>query len=136
MAEGIMKKMIKNNNINAEVYSCGVYAETGEYATYNAVETVKEYNVDISHHRATNIRESNIEKMDLILCATQSHKQSVLYLNPSLKGKVYTMKEYAKLDKEGQELDIKDPWGYNENVYKNCAIEIKQCLEKIVERLK
>lgn len=128
--------MIKNNNINAEVYSCGVYAETGEYATYNAVETVKEYNVDISHHRATNIRESNIEKMDLILCATQSHKQSVLYLNPSLKGKVYTMKEYAKLDKEGQELDIKDPWGYNENVYKNCAIEIKQCLEKIVERLK
>lgn len=131
-----MKKMIKNNNINAEVYSCGVYAETGEYATYNAVETVKEYNVDISHHRATNIRESNIEKMDLILCATQSHKQSVLYLNPSLKGKVYTMKEYAKLDKEGQELDIKDPWGYNENVYKNCAIEIKQCLEKIVERLK
>lgn len=128
--------MIKNNNINAEVYSCGVYAETGEYATYNAVETVKEYNVDISHHRATNIRESNIEKMDLILCATQSHKQSVLYLNPSLKGKVYTMKEYAKLDKEGQDLDIKDPWGYNENVYKNCAIEIKQCLEKIVERLK
>ena len=136
MAEGIMKKMIKNNNINAEVYSCGVYAETGEYATYNAVETVKEYNVDISHHSATNIRESNIEKMDLILCATQSHKQSVLYLNPSLKGQVYTMKEYAKLDKEGQDLDIKDPWGYNENVYKNCAIEIKQCLEKVVERLK
>ena len=136
MAHGMMEKLIKENNIDGQVFSCGVYAETGDYATYNAVEAAKEYGADISSHRATNIRESKIEKMDLILCATISHKQSVIYLYPSLKGKVFTMKEYAKLDKEGQNMDIKDPWGYDEFVYRKCASEIEECLEKTIEILK
>ena len=80
MADGMMKKLVEENNIDAQVYSCGVYAETGDYATYNAVEAAKEYGADISSHRATNIRDSKIKEMDLILCATVSHKQSVLYL--------------------------------------------------------
>lgn len=133
MAEGMMKKLIKENNIDAEIYSCGIYAETGDYATYNAVEAAKEYGADISNHRATNIRDSKIEEMDIILCATISHKQSVLYLHPELEGKVFTIKEYAKLDKNGQDMDIKDPWGYDEFVYRKCASEIEECLEKIVE---
>lgn len=132
MAHGIMEKLIKENNIDAKVYSCGVYAEDGDYATYNAVEAASEYGADISNHRATNIRESKIEEMDLILCATTSHKQSVIYLYPSLKSKVFTIKEYAKLDKDGQDMDIKDPWGYDEFVYRKCAQEINECLEKII----
>lgn len=136
MAEGIMKKMVEDEKLDIEVYSCGIYAETGDYATYNAIEAVKQYDVNIENHRATNIRESQIEKMDLILCATQSHKQSVLYLYPELKKKVFTMKEYVKLDKNAQDMDIKDPWGYDINVYYNCASEIKGCLEKTIEKLK
>ena len=118
MAHGMMEKLIKENNIDGQFFSCGVYAETGDYATYNAVEAASEYGADISNHRATNIRESKIKEMDLILCATMQHKQSVLYLYPELKGKIYTMKEYAKLDKDGQDMDIKDPWGYDEFVYR------------------
>lgn len=135
MAEGMMKKLIKENNIDAEVYSCGIYAETGNGPTYNAQEAASEYGADISNHRATNIRDSKIEEMDIILCATISHKQSVLYLHPELEGKVFTMKEYAKLDKNGQDMDIKDPWGYDEFVYRKCASEIEECLEKIVETI-
>ena len=136
MADGMMKKLIKENNIDAEICSCGVYAETGNGATYNAVEAASEYGADISSHRATNIRESRITEMDLILCATMSHKQSVLYLYPELQGKVFTMKEYAKIDKDGQDMDIKDPWGYDEFVYRKCASEIEDCLEKTIEILK
>lgn len=135
MAEGMMKKKIEDRKIEVDVYSCGIYAETGDYATYNAIEAVKEYGVDISSHRATNIRESRIEEMDLILCATVSHRQSVLYLYPGLEGKVYTMKEYAGIDENGKDLDIRDPWGYDENVYCRCALEIEDCLEKIVDKL-
>ena len=133
MAEGMMRKLIKEKNIDAEVYSCGIYAETGNDPTYNAQEAASEYGADISNHRATNIRDSKIEEMDIILCATISHKQSVLYLHPEVEGKVFTMKEYAKLDKNGQDMDIKDPWGYDEFVYRKCASEIEECLKKIVE---
>lgn len=136
MAEGMMKKLVADKKIDADTYSCGVYAETGDYATYHAVESVKEYGVDISGHRATNIRESKIEEMDCVLCATVSHKQSVLFLYPELKGKVYTMKEYAGMDENGENLDIKDPWGYDENVYYRCAGEIEVCLERIVDKFR
>lgn len=136
MAEGMMKKLVKENNIDAEVYSCGTYAETGDYATYNAIDAMKQYDVNIEEHRATNIRESKIEEMDLILCATQRHKQMVSYLYPKLKEKIYTMKEYAEIDNNKQEVDINDPWGYDLNVYYNCAIEIVKCLEKIIEKIK
>jgi len=107
----------------------------GDYATYNAIEASKQYLVDIRSHRATNIRNSKIQDMDLILCATDSHKQEVIYLYPNLKEKVYTMKEYAVLDNNGQDLNIKDPWGYDLNVYYNCAEEINKCLEKIINRI-
>ena len=137
MAEGIMKKLVQNNKLNnIEIYSCGIYAETGDYSTYNAIEATKVYGADISNHKATNIRDSKIEEMDVILCATTSHKQNVLFLYPSLKGKVFTMKEYAGLDDNDKSLNINDPWGYDLNVYYNCAQEIEECLENIIEKLK
>ena len=137
MAEGIMKKLVKDNNMqNIEVCSCGIYAENGDLSTYNAVEAAKEYGADISNHKATYIRNSKIEEMDLILCATNSHKQMVISMYPSLIDKVFTMKEFAKLDNNGQNLDIKDPWGYDLNVYYNCVFEINECLEKTIEILK
>lgn len=107
MAEGILKKVAKDKNLNIEVYSCGIYAEDGNYATYNAVEASKYYDVDISKHRATNIRNSKIQEMDVILCATESHKQIVLHVYPNLMGKVYTMKEYAKIDKNRTRYEYK-----------------------------
>ena len=137
MAEGMLKQKLKQNNIkNIEVYSCGIYAETGDYATYNSIEVAKDYGADIKNHKATNIRDSRINEMDIILCATNSHKQNILYMYPNLKDKVYTMKEYAKIDQNGQDLNIKDPWGYDINIYYNCAKEINDCLEKIIERIK
>ena len=45
------------------------------------------------------------------------------------------MKEYAKLDKNGQDMDIKDPWGYDMDVYENCAKEIKECLDIIINKI-
>lgn len=136
MAEGIMKKLVKDKKIDAQIYSCGIYAESGDYATYNAIEAAKYYDVDISNHRATNIKNSQIEEMDIILCATNSHKDVVISMYPNLINKVYNMKEYAKLDEDGKDMDIKDPWGYDMEIYRRCIEEISICLEKIIGKLK
>ena len=99
MAEGLLKKKLEEKQIkNIKVYSCGVFAETGDYASYEAIEALKRYQIDISRHRATNIKDAFIEEMDLILCATSSHKQAVLQMYPSLKGKVYTIEELSDYD--------------------------------------
>ena len=58
-------------------------AYNGEKSTWEAIYIMeKYYNVDLKNHRATNIKNSNIENMDLILCATKYHKEDVLELYP------------------------------------------------------
>lgn len=136
MAEAMLKKMLQENKKeNIEVYSCGLSADEGDIPTQNAIETMKDYGIDLKNHRATNIKYSNIEKMDLILCATLSHKIFVKNLYPELENKIFTMKEYIGIKDEIYGIDIKDPWGYNLETYKQCAKEIEMCLEKLLEKI-
>jgi protein-tyrosine-phosphatase len=136
MAEAMMKKMLEEKKKeNIEVYSCGTDAENGDRSTYNAIYVMKRYDIDLTKHMATNILNSDIKNMDLILCATMSHKRTVLNYYPELEGKVYTMKEYAELDNHGKDMDISDPWGYDENIYERCAVEIENCLENIINKI-
>ena len=109
MAHVMLEKRAKEENKNIEVYSCGVFAENGDVSTEEAIETMKEYAIDLKKHRATNIRNSNIENMDTILCATTAHKNNVIAMYPNLKEKVFTMKEYARISK--QRFRYKRPLG-------------------------
>lgn len=133
MADVLMKKLVKDNNKEIEVYSCGIFAEDGEMPTFNAIEAIKEYDVDLKSHKATNIRNSNINDMDIILCATVSHKNSVINMYPNLKDKIFTIKEYADYDKN--DLDIPDPWGYDIETYRFCASTINKCLDIIINKI-
>ncbi len=133
MAHGLMDKFVKEKNKDIGVYSCGIFAEDGDAPTYNAIEAIKEYGVDLRKHKATNIRNSRIKEMDIILCATTSHKNNVINMYPDLKEKIFTIKEYADFDKN--DLDIPDPWGYDIETYRFCASTINKCLERIVNKI-
>ena len=137
MAHVMLEEKIKGKNIkNVEVYSSGIYSENGDRSTYNAIEVMKEYGINLKEHRATNIRNSNIEEMDLILCATSSHKIAVLDIYPKLVDKVYTIKEYVNYNKKYHDnINIKDPWGYDIETYRYCALEIDECLEMLLKKL-
>lgn len=135
MAHWLLKKKTEDlGREDIEVYSCGVHAQNGDIPTYEAKKVMKdEYDVDMQEHKATNIRDSKIKEMDLILCATVSHKVAVLDMYPELKGKVFTMKEYVKYHREyHDDMNIKDPWGYDIETYRFCASEIDECVNKIL----
>ena len=57
MAHWLLKKKLEEKNVkNVEVYSSGIYAVQGDTSTYEAIEVMEEYGVDLKKHRATNIR--------------------------------------------------------------------------------
>ncbi len=119
-----------------EIFSCGTDADTGWKCPENTIEAMEEYDIDMRKHRATNIMESNIKSMDLILCATINHKRRVISIFPELSDKTYTMKEYARLDNNGKDMNIDDPWGYDLFTYRKCATEIDKVTNKIIERIR
>lgn len=135
MAHVMLEKRAKEENKNIQVYSCGVFADNGDRPTEEAISVLATiYDVDLSKHRATNIANSPIEEMDVILCATTSHKNNVLNRYPELKEKVFTMKEYVGYPEN--DLDINDPWGCSYETYRKCAREIADVIEKIVFNIK
>lgn len=134
MAHALLEKRAKEENKHIVVSSCGVYAEDGDVSPYNAIRIMDYYyDTDLTNHKATYIRNSNIKEMDIILCATISHRNQVISMYPELSDKVFTMKEYANTGKNERDLDIKDPWGYDLEVYRNCAEEISEVVEKIIK---
>ena len=136
MAEAMLKKMLQENKKeNIEVYSSGLSADNGDIPTQNAIDVMKEYGIDLKNHRAVNINYSNIKEMDLILCATLSHKLFVIRLYPELKDKIFTLKEYVEQKDDIYGIDIKDPWGYNIETYRECAKEIEIALKKLIEKI-
>ncbi len=126
----IVQKLGKQNDYL--ISSCGIYANDGEASTNNAKEAMLEYGVNMSNHRATNIANTNILDYDLIICMTVNHKLAILSMYPKLQGKVFTLKEYV--DKDLKELDIYDPWGYDIEVYRNCAKEITQYVDRLLQK--
>lgn len=135
MAHGYMQEKVnraydKNNYL---ISSCGIYAVTGEKSTNNAVLAMKDYNVNLENHRATNINDIDIENYDIILCMTMQHKRNVLELFPKLIGKVFTLKEYVNSNEVYKDID--DPWGLNLQVYKDCAKVIVENVDKLILKL-
>lgn len=137
MAHWLLKKKLTDlNRSDIQVYSCGIYAQDGDIPTYEAREAINEYGVNLSNHFAINIKNSNIKDMDLILCATKSHKIAVIDIYPELEEKVFTMKEYVNYDREHHDnIDIKDPWGYDLETYRSCLAEIDECLELLLKKI-
>lgn len=138
MAEWLLKKKVKDlGRKDIEVYSCGIYAQDDDIPTWEAKSVMKdEYGINMDKHRATNIRNSKITEMDLILCATVSHKIAVLDMYPQLEGKVFTIKEYVSYKREyHDEMNIKDPWGYDMETYRSCVSEIEECIDLLINKI-
>ena len=138
MADWMLKDKIQKNNLkNIEVFSSGIYASEGDKPTYEAVEVMREIGIDLKKHHATNTRNSNITNMELILGMRNSHKEELIYLYPQLREKIFTLKEYVGYNREGHNnINIKDPWGYDIETYRACSAEIEECLDLLIKKLK
>ena len=134
MAEHYMQQQV--NNLNKEndylIDSCGIYASTGETATNNAITAIKDYGVNMSNHRAKSIYDINLSEYDLIITLTEKHKDILLRLFPNERNKIYTLKEYVEPNIKYKDID--DPWGYGLSVYKSCAKEIVEYVDKLLEK--
>ena len=126
MAEAIFKKM----HDDIEVCSSGVIAETGKKSSQKTVDVCKTHGIDLSKHRATYFKDSNIGDMDLVLTFEQYQTSKIQIYYPDLK--ICTIREFI-----GEyPPDINDPVGGNYKVYDACFCEICRVLKKVSDKIK
>ena len=123
MAEYIFKSMIHEE---IDICSAGIMAPDGKSPSQNTIEVCRNHGLDVSKHKATNVKRSNIEEMDLVLTLETSHRNTLRKRYPELE--IYTIKEFNDVD---YVYDIDDPYMYDVEVYEATFNEIKSSLEKI-----
>jgi protein-tyrosine phosphatase len=106
------------------VLSAGLAAMMGGGAAEEAVETARELGADLTAHQSRPLTPELANQADCILAMTRSHLFSLVNYFPEVADRC------RLLSAEG--LDIADPIGCDREVYRQCAAEINQHLEKLV----
>ena len=127
MAAAMLNDIAVKNDLDVLIDSAGVFAVIGAKATDEAVKAMAARGIDLSSHRTKPLTDELISAADIILVMTGAHKQLIASMAP---GKVYTLKEYA-----GDEGDISDPFGGDDEEYEQTAGEIYDALVDIAEKL-
>lgn len=127
MAAAMMADIAEKNDLNVLIDSAGIFASIGDGAADNAKTVMKKRGIDLSLHRAKPLTEELIDMADVILVMTYAHK---MLIENMARDKVFTLLEYA-----GDEGDIADPYGGDEEEYEEVADEICDALVDIAEKL-
>ena len=128
LAEGIMLKLIKENNLNMRVDSAGTSDNhIDEAPDKRTIENAAKHNIDLKPLRARQFKESDFEKFDKIYVMDKSNLANVLALakNEIQKSKVDL---FLNASHPNQDLEVPDPYFGGEQgfedvfnmVYKAC----------------
>lgn len=132
MAEALLTDMLDKSEIrNVIVSSAGIFVLGGERASTEAIEVLSKERIDLSGHRARQVNENILLSSDLILTMTKNHKEMLLSYFPDLKGKIYTLNEYAY----GVEDDIIDPFGRGLPAYEEALKDIKSAIIEVIRNI-
>ncbi len=122
MAQGIFNKIAKEKGLPFFATSCGCATYGGDKASANSVKVCKEIEVDLNAHISRGLTVEAVENAYKIYPLSDSH--------------FHVLKQYFK-NKNGIEnsLDIFDPFGGDEDVYKKCREEIEEKIDEIFNEL-
>jgi protein-tyrosine-phosphatase len=128
MAEGLMKHLL-GPECGWEISSAGVCAANGWPPSPNAVEAMREKQIDISAHRSRHLSPELIEQADVLVMMTRGHLDAVLAIAPETQDKVFLLNSFGVAQSAA---DIYDPVGESLEVYRRVRDEIDAALPDLI----
>ncbi len=144
MAEGMFKKILEERTKDYSkfnIISAGISALPGISPTFEAISVMFEQGIDISQHYAQELQEELIKKADLILVMTNEHKEYIHKEFPFAQNKTFLLKKFTLNNKSEnnqnnkRNYEIIDPIGRKIEFYRIVARELKNNLEKILDKI-
>ena len=141
MAEALLDDAIDRSSVLADkvqVESAGTFACEGTEATANAVEVMERMGLDVEKHKARQIDAELAEWADLILVMEAAQFEQVEAMFPQVEPKLHTLMGYARgeMGFPGEEgYNIEDPYGDDLEEYTSCALQLKELVDLLVQRL-
>lgn len=116
-----------------KVVSAGVSAMEGDTVSANSVAALKKVGLNISGHRSQPLTPELVERADVILVMTESHRAMIDLMFEPAPENVYLLREFMP---EGAPREIVDPYGSALPAYEACRDEIVEAIPSVIAFLK
>lgn len=131
MAEAYFKHLCEKNELDIKISSAGTFAGLNEPAAANSVQTMAEYNIDLTNFKSTPLTLELVNSADMIICMTSSHRFQVGAMSAKALKKTFLLGDFAD---DGH--DISDPYGGPLPTYRGCFEGMKPQLEKLLDKVR
>lgn len=128
MAQALLQRMLDEAGVAAEVRSAGTSAVDGAPAHPHAREVAAERGLDLSRHASRLLTEDLMRWADTVLCMTRAHARYARGLDSAADVRVV-----SELGGPGGGEGVRDPIGYDRDVYEDVFEEIRAHFEPFVE---
>lgn len=115
-----------------DVCSAGLAAGFGIPASREAVDVMREKEIDLSAHSSRPLSAELVSAAALIVVMTQDHMRLMESLYPDAMEKVRLLKSF---DSKASRMDLRDPIGMTHDVYRATRNEIEQALPELIAYL-
>jgi tRNA threonylcarbamoyl adenosine modification protein (Sua5/YciO/YrdC/YwlC family) len=109
------------------VMSAGIAAMMGCRAASEAIETMRDFRLDLTGHETQPLTEPLVRHADTIFVMTQSHREAVVAQWPSAAERTQLL--------SADDTDISDPIGGSIDRYRRCVAEIAEAMKKRLDKL-
>ncbi|MAJ61631.1 MAG: hypothetical protein CBC48_17815 [bacterium TMED88] len=126
-AEALLQSMMPSLSVK----SAGLAATGGDPAQPGALRAAREFGFDLSDHRSTPLKRSDLEWADLILGMEGRHVMAVKQLLGGPASNVVTVGDFL----ERSPHLIPDPWGQSDDYFRRVFAQITAGTEKLYAKL-
>ena len=127
-AEGILKAKLRAKQPRIEIQSAGTGALVGHGADQTVIKLLAEKNIDLSQHRARQLKTDLVAWSDLILVMEKMHLEDIERDHPTARGKVFCLGKW-------RQQNIPDPFRENENFFIENISLIEACIDDWYNKL-
>lgn len=134
MADVLARNWLRINapqNTNTQVTSAGVAAFSGSPASQQAIQVMAERGLDLSYHKARQFSGELLEHSDIVFTVTANHRRALAAKFPQAAAKIHVLAEFAGFTG----VDIADPFGQSVDVYRKCAAQMEELIDRAFNKL-
>lgn len=134
MAEGLARLLWERSggDPRIKISSAGL-APVEEEASPYARELLSREGLSMDEHIPRRLTASLVREARLILAMEEHHRRLIGERYPAAAGKLFLLKEFAGIG--GDAPGIKDPFGGSREIYRRTLEEIREAVEKVIDKL-